>query len=124
MKYVAKFTAAIFLFIFITCSVYAGTSSQPQDQSQSQPASSAGKQAAPSAESIQRAIEDAYRQEPKMHHSRVSVQVKSKEIWLRGVVLTHEAELLAVQIAKEHAGGRKIVDHLKVNPNTHPGTGL
>ena len=59
-----------------------------------------------------------------MHDSRVSVHVTSKEVWLRGVVLTHEAEKLAVQIARDHAAGRKIVDHLKVNPNTHPGAGI
>jgi len=117
MKYVGKLTAAIFLFTFFTCCVFAPAQSfSPQEQAQ--PASKAQ-----STKDIQRAIEDAYRQEPKMHDSRVSVHVTGKEVWLRGVVLTHEAEKLAVQIARDHAAGRKIVDHLKVNPNTHSGAG-
>ena len=114
MKYVGKLTAAILLFTFIPFCVQARTPQEPaQPETKTQ-----------STKDIQRAIEDAYRQETLMHDSRVSVHVKSKEIWLRGVVLTHEAELLAVKIAKEHAGGRKVVDHLKVNPNTHPGSGI
>ena len=124
MKHIGKLTAAIFLLGFTTWSVCApGKSFSPQEQSQAQ-SSTSGKQTAPSAKSIERAIEDAYLQEPAMHYSRVTVQVKSHEIWLRGVVLSHEAEKMAVKIAREHAGGRKIVDHLKINPNTHPGSGF
>jgi len=120
MKYARKLTAAIFLFTFISCCAYApAQTSPPPAQTQAQP-----KQAPPSARSIERAIEDAYRQQPQMHYSRVSVHVTSKEVWLRGVVLTDEAEKLAVQIARDHAAGRKIVDRLKVNPNTHPGAGI
>ena len=124
MKYPGKLAAAIFLFTFIICCISApAQSSAAQEQSPAQ-AANAGKQAAQSTKSIERAIEDAYRQEPKMHYSRVSVHVTSKEIWLRGVVLSNEAEKLAVKIARDHAAGRKIVDRLKVNPNTHPGSGV
>lgn len=67
---------------------------------------------------------DAIKQDPHMSYSRVRVHVSNTEILLSGVVLTEEAKNQAEQIATDHAGGRKVTNHLKVNPNIHPAPGI
>ena len=59
-----------------------------------------------------------------MSYARVRVHVTDSEILLSGVVLTEEAKSQAEQIATEHAAGRKVTNHLKVNPNIHPAPGI
>jgi osmotically-inducible protein OsmY len=55
-----------------------------------------------------------------MAYSRVTVHVTDTEVELDGVVLTSTAKEQAAKIATEHAGGRKVKNKLKINPNTHP----
>ena len=73
---------------------------------------------------LERTIKDALGQDPHMAYSRVGVHVTDKEVVLDGVVLTRTARSKAAQIATEHAAGRKVTNRLKVNPNTHPGSGF
>jgi len=78
----------------------------------------------PSARNLEHEIMDALKQDPHMTYSRVSVRVTDTEVLLTGVVVTTTAKDQAEQIATEHAGGRKVVNHIKVNPNTHPAPGI
>lgn len=73
---------------------------------------------------LERTIKDALGQDPHMAYSRVKVHVSDKEVVLDGVVLTGTAKKQAAQIATEHAAGRKVTNRLKVNSNTHPGSGF
>lgn len=71
-----------------------------------------------------RALEDTIKkdlsQDAHMAYSRVTVHVTDTAVELDGVVLTSTAKDQAAKIAAEHAGGRKIKNKLKINPNTHP----
>jgi len=71
-----------------------------------------------------RALEDTIKkdlsQDAHMAYSRVTVHVTDAEVELDGVVLTSTAKEQAAKIATEHAGGRKVKNKLKINPNTHP----
>jgi len=71
-----------------------------------------------------RALEDTIKkdlnQDAHMAYSRVTVHVTDTAVELDGVVLTSTAKDQAEKIAAEHAGGRKIKNKLKINPNTHP----
>jgi osmotically-inducible protein OsmY len=71
-----------------------------------------------------RALEDTIKkdlgQDAHMAYSHVTVHVTDAIVELDGVVLTSTAKDQAAKIAAEHAGGRKIKNKLKVNPNTHP----
>ncbi|HZI56058.1 MAG TPA: BON domain-containing protein [Verrucomicrobiae bacterium] len=71
-----------------------------------------------------RALEDTIKkdlgQDAHMAYSRVTVHVTDAIVELDGVVLTSTAKEQAAKIAAEHAGGRKVKNKLKVNPNTHP----
>jgi osmotically-inducible protein OsmY len=78
----------------------------------------------PADRDLERTIKDALGQDPHMAYSRVSVHVTGKEVVLTGVVLTGTAKGQAAQIASEHAAGRKVTNKLKVNANTHPGSGF
>ena len=78
----------------------------------------------PSARQLERTIMDEIKQNPHMTDSRVRVHVTDSEILLSGVVLTEEAKSQAEQIATEHAGHRKVTNHIKVNPNIHPAPGI
>jgi osmotically-inducible protein OsmY len=78
----------------------------------------------PADRDLERTIKDALGQDPHMAYSRVSVHVTDKEVVLTGVVLTGTAKGQAAQIASEHAAGRKVTNRLKVNANTHPGSGF
>jgi osmotically-inducible protein OsmY len=70
------------------------------------------------------AIQDALKQDPHMAYARVQVQATDTEVILTGVVLTATAKDQAEKIAGENAGGRKITNKIRVNPNVHPGPGL
>ena len=70
------------------------------------------------------AIQDALKQDPHMAYSRVQVQATDTEVILTGVVLTATAKDQAEKIATDQAGGRKVTNKIRVNPNVHPGPGL
>ena len=78
----------------------------------------------PQARNLEKTIKDALKQDPHMAYSRVTVHVTDSEVMLSGVVLTNTAKDQAAQIATDHAGGRKVNNKIKVNPNTHPGPGI
>lgn len=78
----------------------------------------------PQARNLEKTIKDAIKQDPHMAYSRVNVHVTDSEVELSGVVLTNTAKDTAAQIASDHAGGRKVNNKIKVNPNTHPGPGI
>jgi osmotically-inducible protein OsmY len=78
----------------------------------------------PAARDLERSIMDTLKQDPHMAYSRVSVHATDKEVVLNGFVLTATAKNQAAQIAADHAGGRKVKNKLRVNPNTHPGPGF
>jgi len=77
----------------------------------------------PASRKLEQTIKDAFSQDPQFAYSRVSVDVTDTEIVLSGVVLTATAKDHAVKIATDHAGGRKVTDLIKVNPNINPGPG-
>ena len=78
----------------------------------------------PPARDLERSIMDTLKQDPHMAYSRISVHVTDKEVVLNGFVLTATAKNQAAQIAADHAGGRKVKNKLRVNPNTNPGPGF
>jgi len=71
-----------------------------------------------------RALEDEIKKDlstdAHMAYSRITVHVTDAEVELDGVVATSTAKDQAAKIATEHAGGRKVRNKLKINPNTHP----
>ena len=78
----------------------------------------------PEARQLEKTITDALNQDPHMAYSRVRVQATDSEVILSGTVLTATAKDQAEQIATQHAGGKKVTNRIKVNPNVHPGPGL
>jgi osmotically-inducible protein OsmY len=73
---------------------------------------------------LEQSILGALQKDPHMAYSRVSVHVTDQEIVLVGIVLTTTAKDQAEQIATQHAGGRKVTNKIRVNPNVHHGPGL
>ena len=100
------------------------SASQDQGQQQTQPPPHVDAEPNPEARQVERNILDALKQDPHMAYSRVRVHASNSEIILSGVVLTETARDQAAQIATEHAGGKKVVNRIKVNPNVNPGPGL
>ena len=78
----------------------------------------------PEARKTEQAIQSALGQDPHMAYSRVQVQASDTEVILTGVVLTATAKDQAEKIATDQAGGRKVTNKIRVNPNVHPGPGL
>lgn len=78
----------------------------------------------PEARQLEQNIKAALDQDPHMAYSRVRVQATDSEVILSGTVLTADAKDQAEQIAKQNAGGKKITNRIRVNPNVHPGPGL
>lgn len=78
----------------------------------------------PEDRTLEQSIKDDLGKDPHMAYSSVAVHVTDTEIMLTGTVHTSTAKEQAAKIAGEHAGNRKIENHIKVNPNTHPGSGL
>jgi osmotically-inducible protein OsmY len=78
----------------------------------------------PADRKLEHAIKQQLKHDPHMAYSHVSVHVTDTEVLLSGTVVTEDLKQKAEQIATEHAEGRKVNNHLKVNPNTHPGSGL
>ena len=78
----------------------------------------------PEDRSLESSIQDELAKDPHLAYSHVAVHVTDTEIMLTGTVKTSTAKDQAEKIAGEHAGSRKIENHLKVNSNTNPGPGL
>jgi osmotically-inducible protein OsmY len=106
----------------------APTHQDPAGQDQAQPPAHnpphVDAQTNPDDRKLEQQIKGELQQDPHMAYSRVRVHVTDSEVQLSGIVLTTEAKDWASKIATEHSGGRKITNHIKVNPNTHPGSGL
>jgi osmotically-inducible protein OsmY len=73
---------------------------------------------------LEKTIQGALGQDPHMAYSRVKVMATDTEVVLSGFVLTATAKDQAEKIAAEQAGGRKITNKIRVNPNIQPGPGL
>jgi hypothetical protein len=108
------------------------TSQQPQNppppdqgqQQQAEPPPHVDAEPNPEARQLEKSIQDALAQDPHMAYSRVRVQATDSGIILSGTVLTATAKDQAEQIATQHAGGKKITNRIRVNPNVHPGPGF
>ncbi len=97
--------------------------SQPQAQ-QPEGAPHVDAEPSPDDRALEKSIQADLGKDPHMAYSHVDVHVTDTEIMLTGTVLTSDAKDQAAKIAGEHAAGRKINNRLKVNSNTHPGSGL
>jgi len=73
---------------------------------------------------LEQTIMSDLQKDPHLAYSRVTVDVGDTEVILTGVVLTDTAKDHAVQIATQHAQGRKVTNRIRVNPNLNPGPGL
>ena len=129
-RYAKLFMAVIIVMSFVLV-LAAGRQPQAQNpQGQSQPQQQPEQppqvdtEPAPSDRALEHAIMDEFKHEPHMAYSRVRVHVTNKEVLLSGVVLSDAAKDQAAQIATAHAGNRKVVNHIKVNPNIHPAPGM
>jgi osmotically-inducible protein OsmY len=127
-RYAILATLAILALSFVIAR--AASQQNPVAQDQSQPPQQTEKpphvdtEPDPAARNLEKNILDAIKQDPHMAYSRVTVHVTESEVVLTGVVLTNTAKDQAAQIATDHAGGRKVTNRIKVNPNTHPGPGI
>jgi osmotically-inducible protein OsmY len=98
-----------------------------QDQTQQQPGEKpphVDAEPNPEDRKLEQSIQGDLQKDPHMAFSRVRVHVTDEEVQLSGTVLTNTARDQAAQIASQHAGGRKITNRIRVNPNVHPGPGL
>jgi osmotically-inducible protein OsmY len=77
----------------------------------------------PDARQVEKNIQSAFNQDPNHAFRRVRVQNTDSAIILSGVVTTADAKQQAEQIANQYAGGKKVRNQIKVNPNVHPGPG-
>jgi osmotically-inducible protein OsmY len=130
MKHLSTKLALLSMLMF--AAVYA-LAQQPQsqtpssapDQSQAQqpaePPPHVDAEPNPEDRTLEQSIQDDLGKDPHMAYSSVAVHVTDTEIMLTGTVHTSTAKDQAAKIAGEHAGGRKIENQIKVNPNTHPG---
>lgn len=109
-----------------------GQQSQPPASPQSQQQAQQPAEAPPHVDAepnpedraLEQDIKDDLSKDPHMAYSHVAVHVTDAEVMLSGTVLTSTAKDQAAKIASDHAKGRKINNHLKVNPNTHPSGGM
>jgi osmotically-inducible protein OsmY len=133
MKRTLYFLALVTVFSLVMAGVQSAaqqpTSQQnPPTQDQAQQPQEApphvDAQTNPEDRKAESAIQDALKQDPHMAYSRVQVQATDTEIILTGVVLTATAKDQAEKIATDQAGGRKVTNKIRVNPNVHPGPGL
>jgi len=112
------------LTLFLAVALAAGRRPQPQvspaqGQAQENPPH-VDQQTNPEARAVEKSIRDALNQDPHMAFSNVSVHTSGGEIILTGSVLTSAAKDQAEKIATEHAGGTKVTNKIRVNPNIHP----
>ena len=122
--YSVKLAMLAILTLFLAVALAAGQQPQPQNspaqgQAQENPPH-VDQQTNPEARAVEKSIRDALNQDPHMAFSNVSVHTSGGEIILTGSVLTSAAKDQAEKIATEHAGGTKVTNKIRVNPNIHP----
>ena len=122
--YSVKLAMPAILTLFLAVALAAGQQPQPQispaqGQAQENPPH-VDQQTNPEARAVEKSIRDALNQDPHMAFSNVSVHTSGGEIILTGSVLTSAAKDQAEKIATEHAGGTKVTNKIRVNPNIHP----
>jgi len=126
--YRAKLAMLAILALSLAVALAAGQQPQPQispsqGQAQEKPPH-VDEQTNPEGRAAEKSITDALKQDPHMAFSNVSVHASGDEIILTGTVLTSTAKDQAEKIATEHAGGKKVTNKIRVNPNIHQGPGL
>jgi Flp pilus assembly secretin CpaC len=130
MKFSVKLAALAILTMSFVVAHAAGQQPQtqnapaPDQPQQTQNPPHVDTQPNPEMRQVEKTITDAFNQDPHMAYSRVKVHATDSEIVLSGVVLTAAAKDQAAQIATDHAGGKKVTNKIKVNPNIHPGPGI
>src|SRR5438309_12023038 len=67
---------------------------------------------------VQQQIQQGLNSEPILRNSNVGVHVDENSVILTGTVSTDEQHDLALRIAQSYAGGRKIVDKIKLTQQT------
>ena len=122
--YSVKLAMLAILTLFLAVALAAGQQPQPQNspaqgQAQENPPH-VDQQTNPEARAVEKSIRNALNQDPHMAFSNVSVHTSGGEIILTGSVLTSAAKDQAEKIATEHAGGTKVTNKIRVNPNIHP----
>ena len=122
--YSVKLAMPAILTLFLAVALAASQQPQPQispaqGQAQENPPH-VDQQTNPEARAVEKSIRDALNQDPHMAFSNVSVHTSGGEIILTGTVLTSAAKDQAEKIATEHAGGEKVTNKIRVNPNIHP----
>ena len=128
--YPVKLAMLAILILALAIAVAVGQQPQPQispaqDQAQQEEKPPhVDEQTNPEARALEKNIRDALNQDPHMAYSRVSVHAVGDEVILTGTVLTATAKDQAEKIATDHAGGKKVTNKIRVNPNIHPGPGL
>ncbi|HKD80991.1 MAG TPA: BON domain-containing protein [Candidatus Angelobacter sp.] len=130
------FPVKLAILAILALAAIQANSQQPQSQSPP-PASDQSQQAHPAEapphvdaepnpedRALEQSIKDELKKDPHMVYSSVAVHVTDTEVKLTGTVKTGTAKQQAAKIAGEHAGSRKVDNHIRVNPNMHPGPGL
>ena len=113
------------LSLALTVAVQAQSGAPPtqpaQDQAQqpAQPPPHVDQQTNPDDRKLEKSITSDLRKDPHMAYSHITVHVSDTEVMLTGTVMTQTAKDQAVQIAEQHAEGRKITNRIRVNPNLH-----
>jgi Flp pilus assembly secretin CpaC len=67
---------------------------------------------------VQQQIQQGLNSEPELPNSNVGVHVDENSVILSGTVDSREQRKLALRIAQAYAGDRKIVDKIKLAPQT------
>ena len=92
---------------------------QDQAQQPAEPPPHVDQQTNPDDRKLEQAITGDLRKDPHMAYSHITVHVSDTEVMLTGTVMTQTAKDQAVQIAEQHAEGRKITNRIRINPNLH-----
>jgi len=112
------------LTLSLAVALAAGQQPQPQispsqGQAQENPPH-VDQQTNPEGRAVEKSITDALNQDPHMAYSNVGVHASGDEIIFSVTDLTTTAKDQAEKIATEHAGGKKVTNKIRVNPNIHP----
>ncbi|HEY6305104.1 MAG TPA: BON domain-containing protein [Candidatus Angelobacter sp.] len=131
MRRILHTLALLTVFSLVLAGALAAAQQSPAQQNppaQAQPPQEApphvDAQTNPEDRKTEQAIQSALGQDPHMAYSNVQVRATDTEVTLTGTVLTATAKDQAEKIAADQAGGRKITNKIRVNPNIHPGPGL
>jgi osmotically-inducible protein OsmY len=87
---------------------------QGTPSTQQQPTSDQDKASTANTADVQKDIQSALQQEPTLATANINVQVTGKNVELSGTVPSKDAKDKAEQIARSHAGGLGVKNHLKV----------